>query len=340
MPGSSSWRGLLGLGAVSCLIGKALALGTFQRTIRAGVVIAAKRNPVVIPEVKFGQIPVQMGFRNVLVNAVNAALENTEIALNRVGMHVAANIFPSTVGDSAVRSEVVADIGIKLGLIGHEVAFERDIPSHDAADGIGPNGGHMERADLAVALDKSDNGLFLGNRQEGFGARLAAHIGLIDFHGLASAAHRFGEHAAMGFHGLANAMREKPRGFQAAAKHALKLAGRNALLAGAHQMDGLKPQAKREVAVLKNGTHPHRKRLPAGVALAQARTSGFAGQATNLARIGIAAMRASRTGRPKLRFDVFKSRCFVVEPVCGKDGIGHGTAPVAQTLDYGVGYVK
>ena len=78
MPGSSSWRGLLGLGAVSCLIRQALALRAFQRAIGAGVVVATKRDPVVIPEIEFGQIPVQMRFRNVLIHAVNAALENTK----------------------------------------------------------------------------------------------------------------------------------------------------------------------------------------------------------------------------------------------------------------------
>jgi hypothetical protein len=34
------------------------------------------------------------------------------------------------------------------------MTFARDIPGHDAAQGIGANGGHMERAHLTVALDK------------------------------------------------------------------------------------------------------------------------------------------------------------------------------------------
>jgi hypothetical protein len=46
--GNSSCRGLLGLGAVSCLIRQVLALCALERAIRAGVIIAAKRDPVVI----------------------------------------------------------------------------------------------------------------------------------------------------------------------------------------------------------------------------------------------------------------------------------------------------
>ena len=197
----------------------------------------------------------------------------------------------------------------------------------------------MERAHAAVTLDKRHHGMFFGRRQECLTASLAADIGLIDFDGLARPALGFGEHAAMIFHGFTDTMREEPRGFQAAAKHPLKLAGADALLAGAHQMNGLKPQAKRQVAVLKDAAHPHRERLAAGVALAQARARGLAGQSPDLVARRLA-MRANRTLRPKVGFDVFEGGFLVVEPGGGKNGIGHGIAPRAATLNQGVGYVK
>jgi hypothetical protein len=41
---------------------------------------------------------------------------------------------------------------------------------------------------------------------------------------------------------VANAVAKVPSRFEATAKHPLKLAGRNAFLATAHEMDSLKPQ--------------------------------------------------------------------------------------------------
>lgn len=108
---------------------------------------------------------------------------------------------------------------------------------------------------------------------------------------------------------------QMPRGFQPATERALKLAGRKAFLAGAEQMDGLKPQPQRKVAILENRSDAHRERLPASVALAQARTGRLALQAADLGRVRIPAMGARRASRPKLGLDVGEGRVFVVEPI-------------------------
>ena len=52
-------------------------------------------------------------------------------------------------------------------------------------------------------------------------------------------------------------------------------------LLASDELDRLKPQMQREVAVLEDGADPHGEGLPAGVALAEARTAALAGQAAD-----------------------------------------------------------
>jgi len=139
---------------------------------------------------------------------------------------------------------------------------------------------------------------------------------------------------------MADTMSKVPSRFQATAERPLKLAGREAFLGRAKQMDGLKPEPQGQMAVLKYRAHPHRERLAAGVAFAETGPGRLALKPPNLGRIGIAAMRANRAVRPKLGFDVIESGLLVVKSFSGKDRFGHGLSPMAQSLHIGYGYVK
>ena len=63
---------------------------------------------------------------------------------------------------------------------------------------------------------------------------------------------------------MADTVSKVPSGFHAALKRPLKLAGRYAFLGRAKQMDRLKPQAQRQMAVLEDRADPHREGLAAG----------------------------------------------------------------------------
>jgi hypothetical protein len=164
----------------------------------------------------------------------------------------------------------------------------------------------------------------------------SAHIGGVRFKEHAFAAQRT-KRAII--HRRADAVSKEPSGFHAALKHPLNLASRNALLARAHQMDGLQPEVQLQVRGLKDGPHAHGERLSARVALAQARAGSLAVQPANVF-LGRAAKRASRTIGPKLRFDVSERCGFVLEMSGGKNRLGHWKSPMAKTLDHGVRYVK
>ena len=85
----------------SCLIGEPLALRAGQCEIGALHVVDAKPDAMRVTEVELVQIPLQVRLRDVLVDAVNAALEDREIAFNGVGVDVAANVFLTPMVDGA-----------------------------------------------------------------------------------------------------------------------------------------------------------------------------------------------------------------------------------------------
>jgi hypothetical protein len=165
---NSNCTGSLDLsGAISCFISEALAPCALHGVSGTLSVIYAKRNPVVVPKVELAQISLQMGFGDVLIDAIDAPLEDAEISLNGIGMNVATDVLAFGVVDGAVRSKVVADEGVNVRLIGHQVGFKRDIAGHDTAYSVGADGGHVERAHVAVTFDKGNDRLLLGNGQEG-----------------------------------------------------------------------------------------------------------------------------------------------------------------------------
>jgi hypothetical protein len=165
----------------------------------------------------------------------------------------------------------------------------------------------------------------------------ARQFGFVGLNGLAKAA-KLGRIA--GSHGMADAVSKVPSGFHAATKEALKLAGGDAFLAAAKQMDGLEPQPQGKVTVLKDGANADRKRLPTGVALAQADAGRLALKPPNRGAIGVLAMRTHGSSRPKLSLNVGKSGFLIVKTQIGKNRLGHGLAPLAKTESNSIGYVK
>ena len=175
---------------------------------------------------------------------------------------------------------------------------------------------------MALALDQRKDRHFVGWRQESFAGRLAAHVGLINFDGDASAPEPVREDAAIFGHGFADTMAKKPSGFHAAIEHALDLPGRDAFLAGAHQVDDLEPQVERQVAILEKRAHADREGLLAGVALVQPRPGRLAIQAANAG--GFATVRANGAIRPQTRLDVSESGALGEELGFIQNGLSHG----------------
>jgi hypothetical protein len=67
-------------------------------------------------------------------------------------------------------------------------------------------------------------------------------------------------------------MRHEPSGLKSHAKRPVELVARNALLARAHEIGGLKPDMQRDWAILEKRSLPDGKLLPAIIAFFQAKT--------------------------------------------------------------------
>ena len=76
---------------------------------------------------------------------------------------------------------------------------------------------------------------------------------------------------------------------------------------------------------LENGPHADGKGLLAGVALAEAGTSGLAVEPADAA--GFAAERANRAVRPQVRLHIGEGCGFVLEVRCVENWSGHGGFP-------------
>ena len=321
---------------MSCLVRQPLAGKALQGEFGALFVVDAECNAGVLPEVEFGQIPVKMFDVHVLVDADKTALQDAEKAFQRVGMHVIARPLEFGVIDHFMagnRRKLVAS-----RRIGHEAAILMDVATdHGHGAAVVEHG----RADIAATLNEAQD-----NRVMGLAAEASRTLGLarprqlrfVSLHNLASATQRAKRTRRR--HGEANTVAKVPSRLHAAAQRPLKLAGRDAFLGRAKQVDSLKPQAQRQVAVFKDGANADREGLAAGVALAQASTGRLAGQPANALGVRVLAMLADGTVRPKLGFDVLKGGFLVVEAVSGKDRFGHGLYPMAKILDNGCGYVK
>lgn len=327
--------GLLRPCETNCFIGQALTGEALQRLVGPCGIVEAGLDAIAVAEVELGQIPLQMGFADVLVDAVDAPLQDGEIAFDGVGGHVAARVFLGAVGDETILSEVPAELDVGCGFVGVEAAFGVNVAGDDRMQGLRGHVRDVKAADLPVALHQRHDVGFLADRPESPIGLRRADENLIGFDGLPRATEGRKEDVAFFFHSFTDAMAEEPSGLHAAAEGPLKLAGADTFLAAGHQVDGLKPDAQRDVAAFKNGAHADGEGLAAGVALVEAGPGGLALQRAN--PLLALAMRADRAVRPQLRFDVGESGCLIVEVFDGKGGLHDGLAPCPPNYIWGLG---
>jgi hypothetical protein len=347
MNGNRSWRGSSGARGRrrlsegrrrfapcerSCFVRQPLALGADDGAISSGLIVDSERNAIVVPEIELGRVAMQMRFADVEIATIDAAFEDREEVLDRVGVPEGSpHVLLRGVVDRAVPSELASDRPIDCGIVGHQIARFVDVRDDDRLEDRGGNvrNVEMEAADFAIALHQAQH--------RSFGRDLAFSVGGstadVSFVGLdnliLATKRRVSSLDLQHGHCFTNAMAEEPCGFEAAAEGPMKLAGRDALLAAAHQVDGLKPDMHRHVARLKHSPHAHSERLPAGAAFPKAGARALAFQLRCFAYR--AAVRTERAIGPQSAFDIGDSGFFVAELRGVKGGL-HGGFPCSAII--------
>lgn len=311
----------------SRFISEPLAFDAEQGEVGSGVVLNAKLLAIAVAEIIFRQIAVKVPFAAKLVNADHAALENAEIALSGVdgvdgsGNSVAIRPFLAAVIHFAMSGKFLADLSVLSSLVGHQVRRAGNVGADDRRKIVFLDALDMERSRATPPFNEGEDCVLVGVAATNGLTFLAADESLVRLDRSSGTAHR-GQVARS--HSLSDAMAEEPSGFHAARQRPLNLVGRNAFLAGAHQVDDLKPKMQREMGRLKYGSLPYGEWLAAFLAIVKAKAGGLAVHLGNSLRIGVAAVRAIWASWPKPALDIRESCLLVLKAGIVESGVGHG----------------
>lgn len=309
-----------GNGAINCSIGQALADHAEQRYVSAHFIIDSELYASVLTEIELGEIAVQMALIHVLIDTDQTALEDREEAFKRVRVDVATDVFALGVIDAFMLTDR-HEFAVEDRTVRDQAALPIQVFVKRALDGLMVQ---VHGADLSAAFDQAQHlARALTFDTTALGRFAEVHFVSLDGHsGAANGS------IAPGLDNLTDAMAEEPCGLHGTLQHPLDLTGTDAFLGCAEQVDDLKPQMQRQVRGFKDRTDANRKRLFAGVALAQAKPRGLAVQASDAIRL--ATVRADRTVGPQARFDVGECSGFGLELRGVENGLGHGLSPVAS----------
>ena len=112
-------------------VGKTLARESLDRPIGASEIIEPGLDPVAVAEIELGQIPLQVGLAHMLLNAIDAALQDGEIAFDGIGVSVVPHVFLGFVVYGQMLGIGPTNVAIDVGLIGHEPAVPVSVANND-----------------------------------------------------------------------------------------------------------------------------------------------------------------------------------------------------------------
>ena len=121
-----------------------------------------------------------MGLGNVLVNAIDTALQDREVAFDGIGRNGAANKFFCGMVDGLVRRKVPSDRAVNARFVGAKVAFARSMALKNGVKIVRGDVWNVERANAPFAFDKRKDRLLRSGAGKLLGC-IAANIGLVGF---------------------------------------------------------------------------------------------------------------------------------------------------------------
>jgi hypothetical protein len=97
-------------------VGQPLASDALNRERGPSCVAVTEGDPVVVSEIEFAEVTLQVLLANVVVHTIDAALEDRKVALDRVGVGIAAHVFADRMVYGAMAREALADLVIDRAL--------------------------------------------------------------------------------------------------------------------------------------------------------------------------------------------------------------------------------
>ena len=134
------------------------ALNGFGRTLN---VLNAQGGAFIIPEIKLAKVALQVLFGHMMINAIDAALQDGEIAFDGIRMRVAPNIFADAVVNGVMPSEQSPENAVLTFPIGHQGRCTIKMLDQNWLQVLRRHRCDMTRTHLCAALDKREDG-FLG----------------------------------------------------------------------------------------------------------------------------------------------------------------------------------
>src|ERR1700716_3916258 len=176
-----------------------------------------------------------------LVDAFHAALEDRTEAFDRGGVDGAANVFIPAMVHAVMADELAADLLVGLMFVSHQGGFAAQVCVNDRGNVRDTRAVNVKTAGRTAALNEGQDYVLVGRAKAALLglSQGTTEIGFVGFNNAAVAAHR--RHETASAHCFANAMGQEPRRFVSDTQGTVKLMGANALLAGCHQEERLKP---------------------------------------------------------------------------------------------------
>jgi len=108
---------------ISRLIGQALADDTTQERVCTSHIGVSPAHSFIVSEIELGKISVKVVLLHVMIGSIDAAFEDSKIALYSVGVNIPAHIFLFAMFDNIVTAKFVSQSTIYVKIVGNYPCF-------------------------------------------------------------------------------------------------------------------------------------------------------------------------------------------------------------------------
>ncbi len=141
---------------MSVLISHPLSNNALHRPNGSFGIRNIKLCPLIVPEVEFSKVALQMMLRHMVIGASDATLEGREVRLDTIGVRVTANIFLNAVVDGLMPGKITVHVAVLACVISDQGRPVVDLRHQDRAQGLGIHTRHMLRVNAAVLSATSE----------------------------------------------------------------------------------------------------------------------------------------------------------------------------------------